>query len=301
MTNQTDRTYLLDTSALRALSSAKLENCHLEGIRLAASAYCFLELLTHLEDPGHFGVCRGNLVKFAYVEVLDDPWASVQRAVTSPEDDIHARFDGWNDLARAIIPALRESSTLAHLYRTQVHDSRGRLRDITQSAKIASDTLAIEEGRYQEYVHNVMALVRNGAVTLSTPAERHNGTLSIIYAWRQQLGHRMPESDERIWLLVLQTYIYSAYVLHSALDYLERKAPRVDPNDFEDAKFCNHLGLDSRTTAVTNDRRMKGRLESTLALLRSQPETLWHPEIEVIGVPDFEKLIAPSARANRQS
>lgn len=63
------------------------------------------------------------------------------------------------------------------------------------------------------------------------------------------------------------TYLYHAYSFERARSYASKHGGEPDPNDFEDAHICLHLGLDQSTTLVTNDR-------GTLAALQSAIERL---------------------------
>src|SRR6266508_328659 len=86
------RTYLLDTSAFRALPAGQLATA--SGIaRLMVSPFCFWELLTHLEEDEQFLRIKGNLMKFRHVAVLDDPRAAIEREIVRPGDSVHERVE----------------------------------------------------------------------------------------------------------------------------------------------------------------------------------------------------------------
>lgn len=63
------RSYILDTSAFRAISAATLAAASQEAC-LLVSPFCFWELLTHLEDEGQFDRVKGNLMTWCW----KPPW-----------------------------------------------------------------------------------------------------------------------------------------------------------------------------------------------------------------------------------
>jgi hypothetical protein len=115
-------TYLLDTSAFRALSAAQLEAASQES-SLLVSPFCFWELLTHLEDSGQFARVKGNLMKFRHIRVLDDPRAWVERSVVLPSDPVHENVPD-DELVYATLAALRDSDSVADFYQKYVRDAR---------------------------------------------------------------------------------------------------------------------------------------------------------------------------------
>jgi hypothetical protein len=279
------RSYILDTSAFRAISAATLAAASQEA-RLLVSPFCFWELLTHLEDEGQFDRVKGNLMKFRHVSVLDDPWASVERDVVLPGDEVLKRPDDC-ELVYAILAALRDSASVPQFYAKHIRDSRHQAREIGGCVARAGDVLKAEEQQFQEYVTKIMAVVRDGLVSLATPADRHRGTLQIVDAWWIQLGNRVDRSELVRERLEERTYVFSSYVLHLAADYLKRGSTNVDRNDFEDAKFCQHLALGAEMTAVTADVALQRCLQDTLAVLNALPDLPYHTKLQVSSVSDF--------------
>jgi len=282
------RSYLLDTSTFRAMSAATLAAASQET-RLLVSPFCFWELLTHLEGEGQFDRVKGNLMKFRHVSVLDDPWASVERDVVLPGDEVHERPDDC-ELVYATLAALRDSASVPEFYAKHIRDSRNQVREIAGCVARVGDVLKAEEQRFQEYVTKIMSVVHDGLVSLATPADRHRGTLQVVDAWLIQLGNRVGQSELVRERLEGRTYVFSSYVLHLAVDYLKRGATKVDRNDFEDAKFCQHLALDAEVTAVTADVALQRCLQDTLAVLNALPDASYHTKLQVSNVDDFMSL-----------
>ena len=281
------RSYLLDTSAFRGIGAAKLAASR-TAVQLYASPFCFWELLTHLEDEGQFERIKGNLMKFRHVQILDDPWVSVERGLVLESDAVHQRPED-SELAYATLAALSDSASVSEFYAKQFRDSQGQAREIAGSVGRIRDILKEDEDRFKEYIAMVMSVVRSGAVSLATPTDQHRATLQIVDAWRIQLGDRVQHSNAAHSRLVRRSYVYSAYVLHLANDYVRRGATSVDQNDFEDARFCLHLALDANVTAVTSDAALQRCLKGTFALLASLRGIGYGTTLRVVNADEFTK------------
>jgi len=280
------RTYLLDTSAFRALSLSTLETIS-QGARLLVSPFCVWELLTHLEDEGQFRRVKGNLMKFSQVQVLDDPQALVEREFVRQSDSVHEKLEDL-ELIYPMLAALRDSDSLSYFYRMQIRDSRSQVREITGCVARLREILGKEEQQFQEYLRKIIVAIRDGAVSVTTPAALHEGILDIVKGWWTQLSGRVNDSDEVPARFERREYVYSSYILNRALDYIECCATQVDPNDFEDAMFCKHLSLDSEITLVTSDLALQRCLTDTLALLNGLNNASWHARFKVCNQAEFE-------------
>ena len=100
------------------------------------------------------------------------------------------------------------------------------------------------------------------------------------------MGDRVDPSDETRERLARREYVYSAYIVQRAIDYVERGA-LVDRNDFEDAGFCRHLSLDDDLIVVTGDVGLRRCLERTFALLNGLEDQSCHTKLRACGVPEF--------------
>jgi hypothetical protein len=150
-------TYLLDTSAFRALSAAQLKAASQEA-SLLVSPFCFWELLTHLEESSQFSRVKGNLMKFRHVQVLDDPRAWVERGVVLPNDEVHERLRD-DELVYATLAALRDSDSVADFYQKYIRDGRNQVREISDCVSRVSAVLTAEEQRFEEFVKKIMEFV----------------------------------------------------------------------------------------------------------------------------------------------
>lgn len=294
METPVQRSYIFDTSAFRAIPEDSLEAAS-HNVHLVVSPFCFWELLTHLEDNGQFDRVKGNLMKLRHMSVLDDPWASVESDIVLPDDDVLKRPDD-SGLIYAILAALHESHSVSQFYGKRARDGRDQLREIDGCVARAAQILKAEEQRFLEYVSNVMSFVRDGRVSIATPADRHLAIIQIVDAWWIQLGQRVDGSELVRQRLEERTYVFSSYVLHLAADYVKRGSTNVDRNDFEDGKFCQHLTLGAEMTAVTVDVTLKRCLENTLAVLNALPDLPYRRDLQVRCVTDFRRLSRRSPR-----
>jgi hypothetical protein len=281
-------TYLLDTSAFRALSAAQLEAASQES-SLLVSPFCFWELLTHLEDSGQFARVKGNLMKFRHIRVLDDPRAWVERSVVLPGDAVHENVPD-DELVYATLAALRDSDSVADFYQKYIRDGRNQVREISDCVSKVSALLTSEEQRFEEFVKKIMAVVRGGVVRLRTSSDWHDRTIEMIDGWWIQLGDRVVESVELRQRFVRRMYLYSAYILRRAVEYVNCGAIQVDPNDFEDGRFCQHLALDSKISAVTADSALRRCLQEVLDLLNGLPDSSYRTALRVCDVAELTKL-----------
>jgi hypothetical protein len=109
----------------------------------------------------------------------------------------------------------------------------------------------------------------------------------MIDGWWLQLGDRVVESLELRERFVSRMYVYSAYALRRAVEYVDRGAIQVDPNDFEDGRFCQHLALDSQMKAVTADSALRRCLQDVLALLDGLPDSSYRTALRVCDVAEL--------------
>ena len=279
------RSFLLDTSAFRAVPADRLETAS-RSARLYVSPFCFWELLTHLEDDGQFGRVKGNLMKFRHVSVLDDPQAEVDRQVLGSSEKVHARvLDG--DLVYAILAALRDSESTQEFYDRSIRDERGQVRQIAGCVSRVREVLQIEENRFQGFIEQIVAAVRTGQVYLTEVSDRDQGVLDLIRGRWLQIGDRIAESADVYEQFVRRMYIYSSYVVHRACEYAARDTIKIDPNDFEDARFCLHLGLDAGTTVVTDDTGLRRCLEAAVETLNAMADGSRHSSLRVCDTTAF--------------
>jgi hypothetical protein len=151
-----------------------------------------------------------------------------------------------SELIYPTLSALRDSDSLSDFYGKQIRDSRNQVREIAGCVARVRETLGREELRFQEYVGKIMVAIRDVAVSLTTSAALHQGTLDVVNGWWIQLAGRVDQSDEvrsrfarREY--VHSSYFYNSYVLNQAIDYVERCVTHIDQNDFEDARPCQNL------------------------------------------------------------
>jgi hypothetical protein len=258
--------YLLDTSAFRSLPGWVLQNLSGQGQSFFASPYCFWEIISHLNEPGQFDYYKGNLMKFRYVQVLNDPQAELETPLLVEDRDLQERVPD-SDLIEAALAALHESSSLDAFYSTYIEDSNGRPHQVSGCVQRLGRALETRKERHIDLINDIIEAFGSGQVDLETDTSRHQAILDLVEGWVIQLGQRGASVVGLRERLINGTYIYWAYIFHRALQYFEKGKSDVDPNDYEDGQICLHLRLDTPFCLVTGDIDMREALEETVALL----------------------------------
>jgi hypothetical protein len=112
--------YLLDTSAFINLGLPVFTNLRCWDLRV--SPYVFWERLCHLDEKTDFPRAKGEFKKFAYVRVLDDPRATIEK----PEGRVSD-----TELIDGALDALNTSVSLSDFYSKKIYDSNNNVRQIS--------------------------------------------------------------------------------------------------------------------------------------------------------------------------
>jgi hypothetical protein len=191
-------------------------------------------------------------MKFRHVAVLDDPHAEVYRLVLRASDYVHIRVrDG--DLIDAALAALDDSASTKEFYERFIQDESGQIHQVAGCVSAVRGWLQIEENRFQTFLRRIAVAVRVGEVRLIQASDYDQGVRDLTHGWWLQVCDRANQGLAVYEQFARKTYMYHSYLIHRARDYAARDTYRIDPNDFEDARLCLHLGLDDFTAVVTND------------------------------------------------
>jgi len=269
--------YLLDTSAFRAIGTNRLRQLAAVG-SLFVSPFCFWEVVSHLDEPDQFRRMKGNLMKFRHVKVLDDPEAESLGAVGGHEL-LKSRVPD-EDVVYGALAALQASDSLDSFYAKHIRDSQGNVRSLSACVERAKDILQREEERFVGFVRQIVDSVRAGTSTFATPWDRHRATVSLINGWHIA-RYKQPLNEKVTVLRVL--YVYFAFVVLCARDRVSG-SDRDYPNDYEDARLCQHLRLNVPWIVVSGDHRQRERLKEIFALL---------DEVRVPGLEHSHNIIPP--------
>lgn len=279
--------YLLDTSAFRSLPGWVLQNLSGQGQSFFASPYCFWEITSHLDELERFDYYKKTqLMKFRYVQVLNDPQAELETPLFVEDRDLQERASD-SDLIEAALAALHAASSLDAFYSTHIEDSNGRLHQVSGCVQRLRRALETREERHIDLINDIIEAFGSGQVDLETDTSRHQAILDLVEGWVIQLKQRGASVVGLRERLINGTYIYWAYIFHRALQYFEKGYSNFDRNDYEDGQICLHLRLDTPFCLVTADRAMREALEKTVALLNR----LNNPQIcTTLQVSDVECL-----------
>jgi hypothetical protein len=269
--------YLLDTSAFRALPSRILKE-H----TFYASPYCFWELLTHL-DEGSFDRHKGQLMKFKYAHILNDPCAEIEVPLLINDNQLQDRVSD-EELIAAALAALRDSNSLEMFYSSYVEDSKGNLHQVSECAANARKALGEAEQKHKEFIEGIINVFRSGQVKLETYSDYRLAILQLLEGEVIKLQQRGAVDKDLRNRLTNNSYIYYSYVFHRAQAYFEKGKTKLDVNDFEDGQVCLHLRLDTQYCLVTADKGIKEALDKTIALLNQLNEPGTHTDLRVLDV-----------------
>jgi hypothetical protein len=272
--------YLLDTSAFRALPSRILQE-H----TFYASPYCFWELLTHLDERS-FDRHKGQLMKFKYAHILNDPRAEIEVPLLIDDNQLQDRVSD-EELIAAALAALQDSNSLDMFYSSYVEDSKGNLHQVSECAANVRKALGEAEQKHTEFVENIMNVFRTGQVKLETNSDYHQAILQLLEGEMIKLQQRGAVDKDLRNKLTNNSYIYYSYVFHRALAYFRKGKTKLDVNDFEDSQVCLHLRLDTSYCLVTADKGLKQALAKTSALLNQLNELDTHTDLRVLDVKGF--------------
>jgi hypothetical protein len=239
----------------------------------------------HLDEQNEFMRIQGNLMKFRHVRVLDDPHAAAERDLCISHAERPARVSD-DELIYASLAALRDSHTLAEFYSNQVADSQGNVRLLSDCVSRARIVLEREENRFSSFVRQIIEALSQSGGGLETPMELHRAALSLLNGWHiSQLGRSLDAGPDHRALRRL--YVYFCFVAHCARYYLDDPKRRIDENDFEDARLCQHVSLDVPCVIISHDHTLRGLLADVLALPRSLGDPHLSHSLQVCDLADL--------------
>lgn len=267
----------MDTSAFRALPSSVLQK-H----TFYTSPYCFWELLTHL-DEGQFNRHKGQLMKFEYVYLLNDPRAEIEVPLLLNNSQLQDRVSDA-ELIPAALAALRDSDSLDRFYLSYFKDSKGNLHQLSDCAANARQRLGELEQKHTEFIQNIINAFQSGLVKLTTDSDYHQAILQLLEGYLITLQQRGVADRNLRYRLISNSYIYFSYLFHRAFAYFNNGNTTIYGNDFEDGQICLHLKLDTQYCLVTADDGLKEALDKTIALLDRLNKPDMQTELRVIDV-----------------
>ncbi len=284
--------YLIDTSALRALSTKAIQNIFDQYTHLFVSPYCFWELLCHLDEEKKFDYYKTQLLKFKYVKVLDDPDAVFYTSFLPNDPTLQERVSD-DDLIYPMVSVLHSSDSLKTFYSQSVRAFNGKRRQIADCATRTREVLAQGDTRYIYFIHKIMKIFQSGELDIETdkPYSYHQRILEFVEGgdvWRlQEKGVSENGLREKV---IVHSYIYWSYLFHRALHYFRKGKIRIDPHDFEDSMICRHLTLRTPYCLVTADKEMKVALEETISLLKRLNKPQFYTTLRVKNMEDIQNL-----------
>lgn len=236
--------YILDTSAIRGISTAQLRTAATK-FDIAVSTLSVLELASHLNDSSgdSYPRARGNLLKCQIARVLDDPfWLLSQRIQSSVN---LTRMEDKNILCQ-LMAAAKQSPTLAALERKTLSYPDEVVVSCSDIGNRIAMILHEEEDSFVAHIESLLSLARldptlNGNYRL-TASEFFR---QLIAATRSLPGTADGNVQARAFLA---TAPYFGYLIKRMYQYANRRSPgevalSIDRNDCEDAYISLSLDL----------------------------------------------------------
>ncbi len=282
--------YLLDTSALRALSGEVIQNFSNQHAHLFVSPYCFWEILCHLDEHENFVYFRTQLTKFKYVKVLDDPYATFYTPFLPNEPELQERVSD-DDIIYPMLAALQSSDCLKTFYAAYIRDSKARIRQISDCAARARKTLDNHEANYTHFINEIIKALDSGQLELETEEDRHQRILELIEGEVIKLKEKGASDIKLREKVIENSYIYCSYIFHRALKYFRSGTTTIDQNDYEDSKVCLHLKLQTPYCLVTNDKGMRVALVETISLLKRLNQPHFFTTLQVKSIESIQNYM----------
>jgi len=252
--------FLLDTSAMRALSHTDLQSLVRKGISLCGSPYACWELLCHLDEEGIFSKQKAELLKFQYLNILDDPQIIIESSLSV----VHENRVSDVDLIMACLAALQKSNSLDEFYSSYIRDPKGGYREISDLSERARILLGGLETDYVDFVSRLVTHFGNSPDARDISTHPH-----LIFSMvtgeigKLKLPNTLPIVPRED--AVRCFWIYCGYIFYRSICYVEKGGP-VPKNDYEDANICKHLRTDTQLQLVTDD---DGTIEALTSLIQS--------------------------------
>lgn len=278
---------MLDTSAIRSISS-KLLQAMARQKPIYVSPYCFWEILCHLDENEKFSRFKDLLMKFKYVEVLDNPYTLFKTSFLPEDLDLQARVTE-DDVIYATLAALQASDSLNTFYSAYIEDSQGNIRQITNCADRSRKILDKYEEDYTNFIREIVEAIQLGKVELKTNDDYYQAILDLIDGEVIKLKRQGVELELRE-KVISDAYFYYSYIFFRALKYSKCGTTNVDKNDFEDSNLCLHLRLNSSYILVTADKGMRNALNEAIITLEKLEKPGLNTTLQIKEVKDFQSL-----------
>jgi hypothetical protein len=287
---------LLDTSALRAISSDKL--IAMEGkVILSISPITFYELLCHLDEGVNYDRQKGNIIKCRFANILHDPFAAQAMSVGADELVNPTRFEDPY-MIKQLIDILMSTGSLQEFYGESVTFPDGNKSTCSDVAKNIRKILEDEENKYLQNLDIIRSEMtkkfpesRNMNIS---PEEMSNMLKSGINHLEKSYADKGIKDTDLLYNVACSLYIFFGYKIARTIKYIETGIAdgsgfNPDRNDCEDAYIAIHLNLFRNDIFVTNDKgtieAIKYTISSFIEMTRKRVEI----GIRVIDVDDFSR------------
>ena len=279
---------IFDTSAFRAISLENLERLFSQGFELMAPSYCFWEVFSHLDENGNYKRIKTELMKFRYIEVLDDAYGMLIKDILKNDMKLQEHIPD-NEVIHVVLRAINQSDTLKDLYDTNVEGSKGQIHLIKNSVKRGKNLLEKLEIEYQDFVKNIVKVIKEHNLKDCTLEGCHNSILSLIKGEVQNLIAKGAEENGLSESIAKEMYIFYSVIFYNSLKCSINRS-NIDPNDYEDARTCLHLKLNQDIFFAVEDNNTMQALKKTLEIVKAIDDPKYFILVKTIRVCDLIRL-----------
>ena len=275
-------TYLLDTSAVRAVGRTQLEQAA-ESHDLLLSPWSLWELASHLDEAvgqsdasESFMRQRGQVLKCRLLTLLDEPFAEHADEVGARSVVNPTRFDDRH-VANEFLTALGGAQRADDFFSSTIEYPDGTPARLTDVAANIRRELQVEETRYVAHIRQIGRLLEEHVGVDRLRGETADDDLveSVLAPCRNLAAGCAGEGIDDPMLfgnVVASAFLHLAYKHQRAKMSLvaagTADAMSVDANDFEDGAITFHVNLFGNRTLVTGDEGTRGALVSSIDALK---------------------------------
>lgn len=284
--------YLLDACVMRGSKWSLLAQAVAAGELLAVSPVTFWELISHLDEGGHYGYLKARgwflrakgfaLLEHPHVEYMD----SIGAGAIVPADGLLER-----DCAGALVSSLAQAATLEELYQGAFHDKTGELRTLNGCAAAARAELQKLRSKHVARMSGIKDALR-GAPAAALTEEG-------LADWLEREVARMRIEEERAGHSVSPQRMFALVALHLGHALALSVSPASPKgNDYQDSRLLLHIHLDGARVLVTEDKPFREALVASERLVNLVAARLELPSspLPVMSKIQFEERMSARSR-----
>lgn len=239
--------HLLDTSFIKGNSGQFLDGLAKEHL-MCAPPYTVWESMSHLSTD--WQRARGNLRKYRWITILDNPMALLEPFQNRPEGP--AEWPNEESALRPLLTNIDAADSFDEFCRNSTFQGMQRpdlVAGCIETAKKQLEILEVEHLQARTSIRKLVAQEQKGTMdddTLSRLVLQRIQNFAVMF---KKGGAIVPNMEERLTVLM---YYHFGYVY--LLEYeKEQTGAKPRENDYEDSFLFQHIHLDNNTHLYTRD------------------------------------------------